>query len=177
MSTTNSEILVSDDVSPLSKWLSYKRKRFWILLIVLLYTLFGFFLLPALINKWVTDWVQDELGREASFNKVQFNPYVLSLRTTGFEVKDRDGVKLLGYDEYFINLQLSSLFQWAWIFREVRVDGLFFHIERFAPDDTRLARLLADAANRAQTVTEPNQPDSTEMPRLLIHWLPSFTER
>ena len=47
-----------------SIWLSPRRKRFWAILIVLVYTLGGFFLVPALVKhqlvaaveRFVADW-------------------------------------------------------------------------------------------------------------------------
>jgi hypothetical protein len=160
--------LGSGDGSSLSKWFSYKRKRFWILFLVLLYTLLGFFLLPTLINKLVIDAAHDKLGREASFEKIQVNPYALSLRTTGFELKDSDGEILIAYDEVFVNLQLSSLFQWAWVFSEVHIKDPFFQLERFTPEDSRLSRLLSDITDHANTDNGRDEVESAGLPRLLV---------
>ena len=168
MNETDTEELGSGRKSFQAKWLSYKRKRFWAISLVLLYTLFGFFGVPALVNKLVADKVREDLGREAAFAKVQFNPYVLSLRANGFELNDTDGVKLAGFEELFINFQLSSLFQWTWTFREARLDGFYFHFERFAPGDTRLSRLMASAAASAPAA-EPTETAAAGLPRLLIH--------
>jgi hypothetical protein len=50
---------------------------------------------------------------------------------------DSDGVLLFSYDDYFFDLQTSSLFRWAWTFREVRLSGMQINWERFAPGDDR----------------------------------------
>ncbi|MBT8047635.1 MAG: DUF748 domain-containing protein [Gammaproteobacteria bacterium] len=150
------------------KWLNYRRKRFWVVVFILLYTVFGFFLAPVLVNKLVVDTVREKLGREASLERVQINPYVLSLRATGFHLLDTDEVKLAGFEEFFVNFQLSSLFNRAWTFRTIRLDGANLHFERFAQDDSRLSRLLADMQANSES-DEPSAGGDGDLPRLLIH--------
>jgi hypothetical protein len=150
-------------------WLNPRRKRLWAVVAVLIYTLTGFFLVPLLVKNGVTSLIQDDLGREVSVEKVEFNPYVLSLRIQGFEMRDRDTVRLAAFDELFINLQVSSLFRWAWTFNEISLTGSYFFFERYDVDDNRLSRILADAAanGHEETVAE----ESGGLPRLLIHSL------
>ena len=104
-------------------WLNYRRLRFWSILLPLIYTAAGFLLVPVLVNKFVVDKVRHELNREASFTAIKFNPFVLSLKTEGFRLDDTDGETLMGFDEFFVNFQLSSLFRWVLTFSEVRLDG------------------------------------------------------
>jgi hypothetical protein len=151
-------------------WLDPHRKRFWAIALLILYTLAGFFLVPLLVKSTLVGTLQEDLGRQASIERVRFNPYVLSLEINGFAMLDPDGATLAGFDRFFVNFQLSSLFRWAWTFREVSLEGLDLRFERFAPGDSRLTRLLADQAARA----EPRQPedgDDGRLPRLLIQEL------
>ncbi|MEE4218002.1 MAG: DUF748 domain-containing protein [Xanthomonadales bacterium] len=149
-----------------SPWLDYRRKRFWAVVSVLLYTVIGFFLVPALVSHLVVKNIKDSMDREAVIGPVRFNPYVLSLQVEGFELKDRDDEALFSFDDLFVNFQLSSLFRWAWTFREFSLDGAPFFLERFTPEDNRLSRLLADIE---RLNPEPAQQESSgELPRLLI---------
>lgn len=109
----------------LERRINPRRKRFWAIVLVLLYTLFGFFLAPYLIKNTVVNLFQDDLGRTATIGKVKVNPYVLSLEVQGFEILDKDNVKLASFDDIFVNFQLFSLFKWAWVFKEVRLDAPF----------------------------------------------------
>jgi cAMP-dependent protein kinase regulator len=63
---------------------------------------------------------------------VRFNPFVLSLEVTGFTMLDTDAVALAEFDRFFANFQLSSLFRWAWTFRELSLEGFNARFERFA---------------------------------------------
>ncbi len=168
MTTSNSESAHIQPRSLQEIWLNPRRKRFWAILLVLLYTVCGFFLVPVLVNKLVVDTAREKFGREASLQKVRFNPYTLSLRATGFGLIDTDDVKLVGFDEFVVNFQLSSLYHRAWTFREVRLDGAYLYFERFALDDTRLSRLLADA-DSTPDAEELHSKEDSGLPRLLIH--------
>jgi hypothetical protein len=149
-------------------WSSPRRKRFWGAVVVVLYTLSGFLGVPVAVKSAAIKTLHDSLGRTASIERVRFNPYVLSLEVNGFVLLDPDGVTLAEFDRFFANLQLSSLFRWAWTFRELSLEGLDARFERFAPGDSRLTRLLADRAVRA--APEPaTEQDSGGLPRLLIH--------
>jgi hypothetical protein len=125
-STKASESAATTDPSPgkpawRENWLNWRKKRFWIGVFVLLYTLFGFFLAPILIGNGINNGIGDELGRESSIGKVEVNPFVLSLRIEDFEMRDTDQVKIAAFDEFFVNFQLSSIFRWAWVFRDIQL--------------------------------------------------------
>ena len=152
----------------LRTWLNPRRKRFWALVLLLLYTLGGFFGLPMLVKSQIIATAREDLGREVTIERVRINPYALSLEIGGFSLNDPDGVTVTSFDRFFVNLQLSSLFRWAWTLREVSLDGPDLLLERFAPGDSRLNRLLAEQEARS----EPSAPASESeggLPRLLIH--------
>jgi len=150
------------------QWLNPRRKRFWAIVAILLYTLLGFFAVPAVVKNSIISLVEEELSRTARIEKVEFNPYVLSLSVQGFEMDDSDDVRLASFDEFFVNFQLSSLFRWAWTFREIRLAGSYFFFERFEPDDSRLGRLVSDLASvNPEDGTEEKNPNG--LPRLLVY--------
>jgi hypothetical protein len=151
-----------------ARWLSPRRLRFWLVLLLLSYTLTGFFLVPVVLQKWVTDKARDDFGREASFTRVQFNPFVMKLRLEGFQLDDTDGVKLAGFDEFLVDFEVSSLFRWALTFKLIKLDGFYLLLERFELDDTRLSRLLSDAA-AASPRSDTGQKNKGGLPRMLIH--------
>jgi hypothetical protein len=150
-------------------WLNHRRKRFWALLAVLLYTLSGFFLAPALVRHYAVQNIEASTGRDANIDRVRVNPYVLSMEVHGFGLDDSDGEPLVAFDVLRANFQLSSLFRRAWTFRELRLDGAYALYERFAPDDDRFMRLAADMERLNPSQEEPAPPGPP--PRLLVHEL------
>ena len=52
---------------------------------------------------------------------MELNPISLSLRLTGFEIREADQSALLGFDEFFVNFQASSLIRRAYAFETIRL--------------------------------------------------------
>ena len=121
-----------------TQWLNPRRMRFWLIVLVLLYTLLGFFAAPALIRSNVTALLQDDLGRATHIEKIEVNPFALSLRVQGFELDDTDGVRLAAFDELYVNFQFLSLIKWAWTFSEIQLTSPYFFFERFDSGRRRL---------------------------------------
>ena len=154
-----------------TRWLNYRRKRFWVLVAALLYTLLGFFAAPFIIKNTAVDFFRDDLGRFAQIGKVEVNPYVMSVRVLDFELHDKDDTRLVSFDEAFVNFQLSSLFNWAWTFGEIRVNAPYFYFERLAAGDTRLDHLRADFASSqvVESADAGSKEEAGKPVRLLIH--------
>ena len=154
-----------------TKWLNVRRKRFWAIVLVLLYTLLGFFVVPLVSKNIITGLVQDDLGRGVQVGKIEFNPYTFRLGIQGLEVSDTDQVKLFAFDDFVVNFQLSSLFNWALTFSEIRLDGLYFYFERFDTGESRVDHLLADfeKSRPAEAAEEESTSEKAGPLRLLIH--------
>jgi len=97
---------------------------------MVVYTLAGFLLAPWLIKSKAVSSVRDVLGATLVLERVAINPYVLSLEVEGVALEDPEGAPLTKVDRVFVNFQLSSLFRWAWTFREFQVEGLEVFVRR-----------------------------------------------
>ncbi len=53
--------------------------------------------------------------------EVELNPFTLSLRVKGLEIREVDQSALIGFDEFFVNFQVSSLFRRAYVFDTIRL--------------------------------------------------------
>jgi hypothetical protein len=89
--------------------------------LVLLYALAGFFVVPYLITAYAIPAISEKLRRPVLVKAVELNPFVLSLRLTGFEIRESDQSALLGFDEFFVNLQAISLIRRAYVFDAIRL--------------------------------------------------------
>ena len=88
---------------------------------LLVYTLVGFFLLPYIIKAHVIPIVAEQLQRPVSVADVEVNPFTLSLRLTGFEIREVDHTPIIGFEEFFINFQTISLLRRAYVFDSIRL--------------------------------------------------------
>jgi hypothetical protein len=133
--------------------------------VVALYTLAGFFLVPWLAGWIVVDKVREDLGRELRIGDIDFNPYTFTLKVTDFALSDPDGHELVAFDRLFVNFTLVSLIDQAWTFQQIRLEGLVMQEERFASGETRFTRLKDDAAG------EPEANGKGGMPAIVIRHL------
>jgi len=86
---------------------------------LLVYTLAGFFLLPAIIKWQMLKHLPAATKRQATIEKVKLNPYALSLTIRGLSLKETDGTPFASWQELYVNFQLSSLLRRAWVFKEI----------------------------------------------------------
>ena len=96
---------------------------------ILLYTLIGFLALPPIVRLVAVSQLSKQLKREVQIETVRMNPYVLSATVRNMAVFEPDGEnRLAAFREFHINLQAISLFKWAPVLKEVRLDGLYAYL-------------------------------------------------
>lgn len=154
-------------------WLNVRRVRFWVVVFLLLYTLAGFLGLPWLLRTHAIETLKTDYERELRIAEVRVNPYALTLRIDGLELDDRDGALIGRFDRLLVDFTLLSLFNWAWTFETVDVDGLSIRAERFDSGETRLGRLVDEFTAGAPTEAEEPAGESADpgVPRLVIEQL------
>lgn len=89
--------------------------------LILLYTLVGFFLVPYLITAKVVPAVSEQIKHPVVLREAAFNPFALSLRLNGLEVREQDQKPMLGFEELFVNLRVTTLFLQKVAFDEIRL--------------------------------------------------------
>ena len=89
--------------------------------LVLLYALLGFIILPYIVKSQVFPAVSGQLKRPVLAKEVAINPFALSVTITGFEIQEADQMPLLGFDELFVNFELSSLLHQTYRFDEIKL--------------------------------------------------------
>lgn len=110
--------------------------------LVLLYTLVGFFLVPYLIKAYAIPAVAERLKRPVLVKEVELNPFALSFRLKGLEIREADQSALIGFDEFFVNLQASSLIRRAYVFDTIRLAVPYVSARVFKDGRMNLANLV-----------------------------------
>ncbi len=103
---------------------SNPRRRKWLLWsggAFLLYTLGGFLLVPALVKWQLLKQLPPATHRLASVREVKCNPFALSLTVRGLALTETNGAPFAGFEEFYANFQLSSIFRLAWTFDALRL--------------------------------------------------------
>lgn len=130
--------------------------------LIVLYTVTGFFLFPYLIVHFVPGMLGQRLNSEVSLRQVKINPFTLTLEAKGFQINEPSGRKMAGFQRLIVNFQLSSLFRWALTFSDVTVGAPTVNVVIDSDGKLNLARLAG---------YEPATPeDETKRPvRILLH--------
>jgi septal ring-binding cell division protein DamX len=105
----------------------YKSKIFWALLVpvllVGLYALLGFKVAPGIVRDQAQAFVRENYGRELQIGAVQIHPFKLQLDVRDLSLPDVDGETMVGFDRLFVDFELSSLWERAFVFKDITVDA------------------------------------------------------
>lgn len=152
----------------------YQSKLFWLLVVILLYTLIGFFLVPYLIKSYTEDAVQERFGWTGGPAEVSFNPFEMALRVNDFEVRDNSDTRVLAFSELLVNFDLGSIYYWAWTLEPSHLNNLYALVQIDESAETNFGKAWA-AHN--EPVPEEQQDEKKEpqdeqiagtLPRILL---------
>ena len=130
--------------------------------VLLLYTLVGFFLLPFAVRWYVPRYTQDHFRCRTTIKKVRINPFVFSFEAVGFSLTGPDGRPIAGFARLFLDFQTTGLFGWAAEFREIKLEEPSLNVSIEPDGSLNLAALAPGSAE-----TEPKAPASKPM-RLVL---------
>ena len=142
-----------------------RRRRLLIVLaaLLVLYTVFGFLVLPWIVRRQLEKRLTTALHRETTVTRVRTNPYALSVTIDGFLVKDPDGTPFISWDRLYVNLTL-----WRVVLRELALEKVAlvrFH-SRVAMD--RKGRLNFQDLVDESSSSEPEPPPDPQKKRPLV---------
>ncbi len=90
-----------------------RRLLLWValpaLVLVLLYTVLGFLLVPRLVRSGVESFVAKNYHRKVAIGDVRFNPYTLRLDVRDFSLPDSDGQPMVAFAHLAVDLTIASL--------------------------------------------------------------------
>ena len=136
----------------------------WIAIAVLavgIYALLGFQVAPSVVRSQAVSFVKEKYGRELAIGEVRINPFLLQVEIRDFALPDADGGPMIGFKRLFVDFEVSSLWNRAWVFRDVTLE---------APELRAVVR-PDQKLNLLDLAPEPSPEPSGPPPRL---WLKSF---
>ena len=143
-----------------------RARRRWLiatLAVLFLYSVAGFFLAPSIAKRQIVAALEATLQRPVSLAELRINPFALSADARDFSLTEADGSALIAFDRLLVNFQASSLFRWAWTFREIRLEGPAIELVREPSGAINLAALALGGGTEADAAEQ-----TSSMPRLII---------
>ena len=145
------------------------RHRIFIIAVgaVAFYALVGFFLLPYIIEQTLPGSLQKNLNCQATVGKIRFNPFLFKLELNDFNLKEKTGAPVIGFDRLFVDFETVSLFRWAWTFQHVRLDNPRVTIAMASDGNLNLTKLILPGKTETKK-TEPAPDDAATPVRMLL---------
>ena len=134
------------------------RRNLWIAtILLLLYTIVGFALVPAIVKAQLQKQLSEMLGRTVTVGKVRFNPYACSLTLENFDIREKDAkTSFASWGRLYVNFDPLSSIVGQWAIGEVELEG--FHVAATIEPDGSLG--FADILNRLSPPGAPPAPPS-----------------
>lgn len=132
--------------------------------LVLAYAGLGYFAVEPLLQRYLPQIAQAQLGSRLAVGPVRFDPWRWTLRLQDLRLSRRDGTLLAGADQVDLDLEASSLVHWIWVFDEIRLTAPRVALSLDAQGRSNWDELLA-ALRQAQPA-----PDAAPagLPRLRV---------
>ena len=89
--------------------------------LVALYALLGFFALPAYLGAKAPAILSERLGHPVTVGDITFNPFTLALAVKEFDITEQDGSPLVGFEELYVNVGVSSILNRTLTFDQIRL--------------------------------------------------------
>ncbi len=103
--------------------------------------------------------IEENLNRQASIDKISLNPYALSLCINGLSVKEKSETEeFISFKSLYVNIQSSSVFKFAPVVREVRLDTPYLRVTRDTDGGFNFSDLIKTFAQK-DTSTETASPE------------------
>jgi hypothetical protein len=136
-----------------------------VLLLIGVYALAGFWLAPKLLRNALLDEIPKTVGLKPAIGAIRINPFLLQLEIKNFSLSEPSGEQLLGFERFFVEFELSSIWHRAYTFGNIDIASPF--INAVVAKDGRL-NLLQLSPKSAPPKPEPVQKSSESVPSLRI---------
>jgi outer membrane protein OmpA-like peptidoglycan-associated protein len=131
--------------------------------IFLLYLAAGFWIAPPLIKPRIEEELSRRIGRKVTVAALKLNPILFTATTTRLTIHEVDGEPFAGFEELFIDAELSSILKWAATFKEIRVLAPFGVLKILPEKRLNIDDILA----KFSAPSEPSDPDTALPPAII----------
>lgn len=118
----------------------------WAVILVGLWAVVGFFVLPRIVKSQLERRLSAELERTVTVGTVKVNPFALSLTLEDFAISERDRqAGFLGWKRLYVNFDAWKSLFGAWVLGDLELDGLRGNVNVGVDGTLNFSDLLAKA--------------------------------
>lgn len=108
--------------------------------LLVLYTLAGFLVLPWWLEKSVPEQLEQRMGWQAGVSEVAFNPFSLQLEVADFEARDGAEEPVLAFDRLRVNLSFFQLLTGVVGFEDIQLNAPHIRVDLLEDYSVNYAR-------------------------------------
>jgi Domain of Unknown Function (DUF748) len=123
--------------------------------LVVLYAVFGFFVLPSIVRPRLVNALEQATHRPVQMGDLAINPFALSVTVYDFELRDRDSSRLVSFARLHINYEILSLFRNAYVFSEFLLDTPYVAVRVLRDGKLSIHDLLPPAGADSSATAGP----------------------
>ncbi|HEY2144586.1 MAG TPA: DUF748 domain-containing protein, partial [Steroidobacteraceae bacterium] len=135
-------------------------------LLIGVYALAGFVLAPRLLRNALLEDIPKTLKLTPTIGEVRINPFSLYLEIRDFSLADASGEKLLGFERFFVDFELSSIWHRAYTFGSIGLAAPF--VNAIIAKNGRLNLLQLSPPSPPQQTPPPAPKHAEPLPAVRI---------
>ena len=138
------------------------------LVLILVYSLAGFLLLPWWLKRALPDQLEQQMGWQAEFGDISSNPFALSVEALNLSAQDSDNEKVVGFDRLYINLSFFELVRGVVGFEAIELEEPYIRLDLLENDSVNFVRdFQAASARKDGTPAEQAEREEDQAPPTL----------
>lgn len=141
------------------KRLLQNKIKVLISLIILIYLVLGFFILPMLIQSQATSWVKNNLNATLKLNNVRFNPLLFKLQLEELTLAQKEK-PLVSFQSLVVDFDLARTISNQYLhFKLIHIQNPKIHLEMNTNKELNFLTLLP-SNNKEKTPTNKEEPSN-----------------
>lgn len=125
--------------------------------LVIVYALVGFFVVPPIAKKQIEERMREELGRSVTVSRVRVNPFAISMTVEGLEVSAPDGsASWVGWQRLYVNADPLKSVTGDWVVGKIALQGFHGAVEVREDGTLNFSDLIEKFGQRAKEPSEPS---------------------
>lgn len=145
--------------------LSARNISIVVLVLVVIYALAGFALLPWWLERTLPKRLEQHMGWKAEIEEIQVNPFTMSVEALGLKAADAEGEPVVAFDSLYANLGFWRLFTGIVALQDIELDEPYIRLDLLEDYSVNFAGDW-QANNPSEETPAANDTASGEPPRI-----------
>lgn len=145
--------------------LSAKNISIVVLVLVVIYALAGFAILPWWLERTLPERLEQHMGWQAEIEDIQVNPFAMSVEALGLNAKDAEGEQVVAFDSLYANLGVWRLLTGVVALQDIELEDPYVRLDLLDDYSINFARDW-QANNPSGEEQATDDADSGEPPRI-----------